>query len=76
MLFSMQPSFQGSKQCPLRDCSDDDIDYKNVELLKRFISDGGRILPRRLTYVSAKKQRILVRAIKRARFMALIPFCD
>ncbi|WP_096437990.1 30S ribosomal protein S18 [Alteribacter populi] len=50
------------------------IDYKDVDLLKRFISERGKILPRRVTGTSAKYQRQLTRAIKRARTMALLPF--
>ena len=50
------------------------IDYKDAELLKRFVSDRGKILPRRVTGTSAKYQRELTSAIKRARHMALIPF--
>jgi len=50
------------------------IDYKDAELLKRFVSDRGKILPRRVTGTSAKYQRELTVAIKRARHMALIPF--
>lgn len=50
------------------------IDYKDVELLKRFISEKGKILPRRVTGTSAKYQRMLTTAIKRARVMALLPF--
>ncbi|MBU1094372.1 MAG: 30S ribosomal protein S18 [Firmicutes bacterium] len=50
------------------------IDFKDVELLKRFITDRGKILPRRVTGTSAKWQRPLAIAIKRARHMALLPF--
>ena len=50
------------------------IDYKDVDLLKRFVSDRGKILPRRVTGTSAKYQRELTVAIKRARHMALLPF--
>ena len=50
------------------------IDFKDVELLKKFITDRGKILPRRVTGTSAKWQRPLATAIKRARHMALIPF--
>lgn len=50
------------------------IDYKDVELLKKFISANGKILPRRLTGTSARYQRILAVAIKRARQMALLPY--
>ncbi|GKQ43401.1 30S ribosomal protein S18 [Companilactobacillus sp. RD055328] len=52
----------------------DYIDYKNTELLQRFISESGKILPRRVTGTSAKNQRKLTTAIKRARIMALLPF--
>ena len=50
------------------------IDYKDVELLRRFVSERGKILPRRVTGTSAKYQRKLTIAIKRARSMALLPF--
>ena len=50
------------------------IDYKDTELLKKFISERGKILPRRVTGTSAKYQRQLTRAIKRARYMALLPY--
>ena len=50
------------------------IDYKDVELLKRFVSSNGKIIPRRVTGTSAKYQRMLATAIKRARQMALLPY--
>ena len=50
------------------------IDYKDTELLKRFISERGKILPRRVTGTSAKYQRMLTTAIKRSRHMALLPY--
>ncbi len=50
------------------------IDYKDVDLLRRFVSERGKILPRRVTGTSAKYQRQLTRAIKRARQMALLPY--
>ncbi len=50
------------------------IDYKDVEMLKRFISPNGKISPRRVTGTCAKHQREVAIAIKRARFMALLPF--
>ncbi len=50
------------------------VDYKDVELLKRFISERGKILPRRVTGTSAKNQRKITAAVKRARIMALLPF--
>lgn len=52
----------------------DYIDYKDTDLLKRFISERGKILPRRVTGTSAKNQRRLTVAIKRARVMGLLPF--
>ena len=52
----------------------DYVDYKDTELLKRFLNEQGKILPRRITNVSAKFQRQLTRAVKRARHLALIPF--
>jgi len=50
------------------------IDYKDVRLLSRFLSERGKIVPSRITAVSAKKQRELATAIKRARFLALLPY--
>ncbi|MDP6750132.1 MAG: 30S ribosomal protein S18 [Candidatus Poribacteria bacterium] len=52
------------------------IDYKDVDLLRQFISERSKILPRRFTRLSAKQQREVTRAIKRARNMALLPFSD
>jgi small subunit ribosomal protein S18 len=52
----------------------DYIDYKDTELLLRYINEQGKILPRRITNITAKQQRQLTRAIKRARHLALIPF--
>lgn len=52
----------------------DSVDYKNVELLRRFISDRGKIRPRRQTGACAKHQRRVAAAIKRARHIALLPF--
>lgn len=50
------------------------VDYKDVELLKRYLNEQGKLLPRRITNVSARFQRQLTRAVKRARHLALIPF--
>jgi len=50
------------------------IDYKNVETLKQYLSPQGKILPRRLSRISTKKQRKIALAIKRARYMGLLPF--
>ncbi|MEN9227915.1 MAG: 30S ribosomal protein S18 [Gloeomargarita sp. GMQP_bins_120] len=54
----------------------DPIDYKDVDLLRKFISDQGKILPRRVTGLTAKQQRQITRAIKRARILALLPFVN
>ena len=61
-----------SKSCPLSGKNAPDIDYKNIKILKRYISETGRILPSRITSVSFKKQRELAKSIKRARLLALI----
>ena len=53
-----------------------DIDYKDVKLLRRFVNDQGKIMPRRITGTSAKMHRKLVRAIKRARSIALMPYVE
>ena len=66
--------FRRRKGCPLQDLPDSEINYKNLKLLSRFVSEGGRILPSRITSVSAKRQRQLKRAIKLARNLALLPF--
>jgi small subunit ribosomal protein S18 len=69
-----QVFFRRRKGCPLSEPNAPKVDYKNLKLLSRFISERGRILPSRITSVSAKKQRELKRAIKRARNLALLPF--
>ena len=53
---------------------DEYVDYKDTEMLERFVNDQGKILPRRVTGVSAKFQRQLTRAVKRARHLSLLPF--
>ena len=62
------------RSCPLSIKGAPKVDYKNVKLLKRYISDRGKLLPSRITSVSAKKQRELTIAVKRARFLALLPY--
>ena len=52
------------------------IDYKDVELLKNYITETGKIVPSRITGTHARYQRMLTGAIKRARFLALLPYCD
>ncbi len=69
-----RPFFRRPKSCPFSAPDAPKIDYKDVKLLQRYISERGKIVPRRITAVSSKKQRELARAIKRARVMALLPF--
>ena len=64
---------RGARSCPLEACKLDELDYKNLVLLRKFVSEYGRILQSRITSVSAKKQRVLAKAIKRARYLALLP---
>lgn len=71
---SSAPFFKRRKTCPFSGENGLAIDWKDEKLLKRFISEKGKILPSRITGVSQKKQRELSRAIKRARFMGLISF--
>ena len=68
-----QPNkYKFKKSCPLSAKGAPVIDYKNIKLLKRYISENGKILPSRITSVSQKKQRELSLSIKRARNLALI----
>ena len=67
-----KPGIKFSKQCPLSGKNAPVIDYKNIKILKKYISESGRILPSRITSVSQKKQKELSRAIKRARLLALL----
>jgi len=69
-----RPFFRRKKTCPFSGPNAPEIDYKDVKTLQRFISERGKIVPSRITAVSAKKQRLLAQAIKRARFLALIPY--
>ena len=69
-----RPFFRRKKTCPFSGDNAPKIDYKDVKLLQRFISERGKIVPARITAVSNKKQRILANAIKRARFMSLLPY--
>lgn len=62
------------KKCYFRTNHITFIDYKDVRLLRRFMTDRGKITPRRITGTSAKYQRMLATAIKRARMIALVPF--
>ncbi len=66
--------FKRKKQCPFVGDHAQVIDYKDVKLLRRYISERGKMIPSRITGVSPKKQRRLSQAIKRARYLALLPY--
>ena len=67
-----KPGIKFFRPCPLSEKNAPPLDYKNIKLLKKYISEGGRILPSRITSVSLKKQKKLSKEIKRARLLALI----
>jgi len=67
-----KPDTKFFKPCPLSGKSAPTIDYKNIKLLKKYISESGKILPSRITSVSLKKQKELSKSIKRARLLALL----
>lgn len=69
-----RPFFRRRKSCPFTGEGAPKIDYKDVRTLSRYISERGKIVPSRITAVSAKKQRELAQAIKRARFLGLLPY--
>lgn len=69
-----RPFYRRRKTCPFSSDNSPKIDYKDVKLLQRYISERGKIVPSRITAVSANKQRELARAIKRARFLGLLPY--
>ena len=71
---SRRPFFRRRKTCPFSGDNSPKIDYKDVKLLSRYVSERGKIVPSRITAVSTKKQRELSRAIKRSRFLALMPY--
>jgi len=69
-----RPFFRRRKSCPFSGPHAPKIDYKDIRLLQRFVSERGKMVPSRITAVSTKKQRALAQAIKRARFLALLPY--
>ena len=69
-----KPFFRRQKGCPFSGQNAPAIDWKDIRILSRYISERGKITPSRITNVSHKKQRELSIAIKRARFMALMPY--
>lgn len=74
MSYGQKTFFKRRKSCPLSHAKAPAVDYKDVKMLNRFVSERGKIMPSRITSVSAKKQRVLKQAIKRARIIALMPF--
>lgn len=66
--------FKRRKSCPLSHEKSPAIDYKDVKMLSRYVSERGKIMPSRITSVCNKKQRRLKQAIKRSRILALMPF--
>ena len=69
-----RPFFRRRKTSPFASEDSPKIDYKDLKLLQRFVSERGKIVPRRITAVTAKEQRALAQAIRRARLLALLPF--
>ena len=69
-----RPFHRRRKPCPFSGDNAPKIDYKDSRLLGRYISERGKIVPSRITAVSASKQRELARAIKRSRFLGLLPY--
>ena len=67
-----KPEMKFFKPCPLSGKNAPEVDYKNIKLLRKYISESGRILPSRITSVSQKKQKELARSVKRARILALL----
>ena len=68
------PFEERKRFCPFSQKNSPKIDYKNIKLLSRYISEKGKITPSRITNVSSKKQKQLAQAIKRARFLSLISY--
>ena len=68
------PFLKRKKSCPLSVENAPKIYYKDIKLLKKYLSERGKIIPSRVTSVSSKKQRELSQAVKRARFLALLPY--
>ena len=66
--------FRRKKTCPFTGENAPAIDWKDTKTLSRFISERGKMIPSRITNVSMKKQRILAKAVKRSRYMAMLPY--
>ena len=72
----MASHFKRKKFCAFRAQDIEQIDYKDIDLLKEYVMESGRIVPSRITGTSAKYQRQLSRAVKLARYLSLLPYCD
>ena len=72
----MAAFFRRRKYCRFSNEGVDEIDYKDLDTLKAYVTETGKIVPSRVTGTSAKYQRQLATAIKRARYLALLPFTD
>jgi small subunit ribosomal protein S18 len=72
----MSAYFRRKKMCRFSAEGSNEIDYKDINLLKNYISETGKIVPSRITGTQTRFQRQLAKAIKHARFLALLPFCD
>lgn len=72
----MSRQFKRKKFCRFSSEGAQEIDYKDLDLLQEYLSETGKIVPSRITGTKVKYQRQLAIAIKRARFLALLPFCD
>ncbi len=72
----MRSYFRRRKYCVFKAQKVKEIDYKDLDTLKEYVMESGRIVPSRITGTSAKYQRQLAKAIKLARFLALLPYCD
>ncbi|OGO95157.1 MAG: 30S ribosomal protein S18 [Coxiella sp. RIFCSPHIGHO2_12_FULL_44_14] len=69
-------SFRRRKFCAFKTQNVEEIDYKDLDMLGEYVMESGRIVPRRITGTSARYQRQLANAIKLARYLALLPYCD
>ena len=67
---------KAKRYCPFKAQKTPEIDYKDLKTIKQYIMESGRIIPSRISGISAKYQRMLSKAIKLARFLALIPYTD
>ena len=74
LLFNRTSSTLKKQKCPLQNTHKHSINYKNIELLKRYISEKGKIVPSRISNITPKRQRLLRKAIQIARHLALLPY--